>query len=451
MEKSQSSNSTLLNKNLLDFISQIDSLNGTMPFVMALIDINHKAEYRGIIDFTENHSIDKEITDIKDAPDSTSKKESVLSIKVEDYMVFNSLIRNAVISTHSKILIPQSLFVSLISQFDAFLGSLIKIIFKIHPEKLFSSEKNIPFNKLNEFKSIDEIQDYVIEKEVESVIRESHTYHFEWLEKKLSTSLRSDLPIWKTYIEITERRNLFVHNSGKVSSQYINICTINNCDISNIKIGDKLFVSQEYFNNSYKCLYELSVKLSHVIWRKLIPQDLEFADSALNNLCYELIHKEMYELADILLVFSTETIKKHYDEALKNYFLINKALSKYLGGNIDEAKKIINGKDWSATSTNFKLAVNTILECYNEVYKLMEQIGTTGDIPKHAYQIWPLFNKIRVEVKFQEVFKKVFLEDYKIIERPSPAIAKIIDSLTNEENTKSKKKRKPATLMNSKH
>jgi hypothetical protein len=175
-----------------------------------------------------------------------------------------------------------------------------------------------------------------------------------------------------------------------------------------------------------------------------------YADAALNNLCYELIHKEMYDLADIFLSFATDTLKKHYDEATKNYLLINKSLSKYLSGNIPDAQAIINEKDWSATSINFKLAVNTLLEKNDEVYKLMTQIGTTDEIPKHAYQIWPLFNKIRKEAKFQETFKEIFGEDYKVIEKPSSVVSKVIDIFDTKKiadkktftNTTKKTKRK---------
>src|SRR2546423_10410038 len=38
------------------------------------------------------------------------------------------------------------------------------------------------------------------------------------------TLLRKDLPIWPVFVEVTERRNLFAHCSGKVSAQYLTVC-----------------------------------------------------------------------------------------------------------------------------------------------------------------------------------------------------------------------------------
>ena len=156
--------------------------------------------------------------------------------------------RNEKIANHSIEILPNSLFVSLISQFDAFLGKLIKQIFLTKPEILNSSEKNISFAKLSELKSFEEAKEYMIEKEIESVLRESHTDHFQWLENKLRITLRKDLDIWKDFIEITERRNLLVHNDGIVTSQYLLICRQNNVTFSSEpKIGDQLNVDPEYF------------------------------------------------------------------------------------------------------------------------------------------------------------------------------------------------------------
>jgi len=415
--------------NLIQFIDHIDSINETLPFVMALIGFVDKEREKELQDFIKTKNLQKETTTVKDTTDVTDKKEEeVVSIKMEDFLVFEGLQNNAQVSSLAIRLIPESLFVALISQFDAFIGKLIKTIFELHPEKLNSSEKNINYSKLTEFKSLEEAKDFIVEKEVESVLRESHSFHFDWLEKKLDMPLRKDLPIWLTFIEITERRNLFVHNQGEVSTQYISICQKLGISIEpNLKAGSKLYVSNAYFEKAYVCLYELSVKLTHVIWRKLIPADLEKADESLNDICYKLLHEENYELADILLHFATILIKRHHNEINKNVFVINKALSKYLAGKKDECDEVLKSKDWSACSLNFKLAVEVLNENFNRAYKLMETIGTSEEVPKHAYQTWPLFSMIRKESKFQEEFKKIFNEEYKIIERPSPNVIRLIE------------------------
>jgi hypothetical protein len=141
---------------------------------------------------------------------------------------------------------------------------------------------------------LEEAREYLIEKEVESVLRESHLKQFKWLETKLSFSLRKDLPSFNDFIEITERRNLFVHCNG-VARQYIDVCKENEVKkIDKVKIGQQLIASLEYLKKCYMVLFEIGVKIGQVVWRKLWPNNLEDADIHLNNVCYALLIKGHY-------------------------------------------------------------------------------------------------------------------------------------------------------------
>jgi hypothetical protein len=414
------------NENLIKFLNHIDSLNESLPLVMALINLKNASQIKDLNSYIEQKKIVKNKEKIQESLENVSKTEEVFEIKIDDYIIFEELQNKLQVSTLAYKVIPQSFLVSLISQFDSFIGNQIKEIFSLLPEMLNSCDKNINYSKLIEFSDINEAKEYIIEKEVESVLRENHIYYFEWLERKLDIPLRKNLSIWATYVEITERRNLFVHNDGKVSSQYLTVCRKNDINIENAQIGKILDVTPEYFKDAYECLYELSVKLTHVIWRKLLPNTIDVADDKLNDICYNLMRKENFKLSDILLDFATITLKKHFNEATKNVFIINKALSKYLANFKDEAYNIISLKDWSASSNTFKLAVAVLKEEYEDVYSIMRSIGTSNEIPKHAYQIWPLFKVIRNEKLFLETFRDIFSEDYKVIERPKPAMLKLL-------------------------
>ncbi|MDA8956434.1 hypothetical protein N9H19_02320 [Flavobacteriales bacterium] len=417
--------------NLQDFLNHIESLNESLPLTLALIKLKDKSRIQELDDFIDKNQLKREKAVIEDSSDTegVEEEEFITLENTEDAIVFEELQKNIKISSLAFKVIPESLFVSLISQYDAFLGKLIKIIFELYPEKLNSSEKNITFSQLQNFDSLEVAKDYIIEKEVESILRENHSCHFDWLEKKLDLPLRKKLPIWQTFIEITERRNLFVHNHGIVSSQYLINCKKNNVPLKKgIKIGTQLNVDPKYFSQAFNCVYEISVKLTHVIWRKLIANDLEDADAALNDICLDLIQREEYNLADVLLEFATEILPKHYNELTKNIFIINKALSKYLAGNKKECVKILGQTDWSAKSNNFKLAVSVLKEDYKDSYKLMELVGKSDEIPRHAFQTWPLFKTIRKEKKFTETYKKIYKEDYKLIERPSRTTIKLLES-----------------------
>jgi len=417
---------TLIYNVLEDFLLHIDSIKDTAPMTTVLLEPHIEeagTEYKKFL----KESVEK----IKDK--DWKKKEIV---KLENHHKLEKLQSNYFISLLSLKIIHESLFISLISQYDNFFGNLLKEIYKIQPAIINSSEKTLTFSELSKFDWLKEARKNIIEREVESVIRENHIYHFTYLENHLGIKL-TKLSIWKDFIELTERRNLFAHCDWIVSTQYINNCSKNWYDTGDTKVWDKLNITPEYLRFSHKILYEISVKLVHTISRKINIEKLEEADNELNNLCYKLLSSSRFELADTILDFAVNQ-KKHFDSKSKDYFILNHALSKSLNWNDSEASIIIKSKDWSSCSDYLKLAKETILNNYETVYELMLKIWKNENIEKHDYQEWPLFYKIRREKKFQETFKKIYWEEYKVIESPNKPIQKIIKKIEIKKENNSK-------------
>ena len=142
--------------------------------------------------------------------------------------------------------------ISLVSQYDSFLGRIMRFIFAVRPDLLNVLEKPLKYSDLVQFADINAAKEYVIEKEVETVIRKSHTEQFAWLTEKLKAPFNKGLQSWPTFVEVTERRNLFVHCDGRVSSQYLQICADHKCAIEpGLSVGDRLEASHNYFENAY--------------------------------------------------------------------------------------------------------------------------------------------------------------------------------------------------------
>lgn len=108
-------------------------------------------------------------------------------------------------------------------------------------------------------------------------------------------------------------------------------------------------------------------------------------------------------------------------------FIINKSLSQYLQNNKEKATQIIDGKDWSASSDDFKLAHLVLTEKFEDCYKLMEKIGDQGEVDKENYMTWPLFYKLRKEDNFKSKFKEVFKEEYNVLEIPKRPLQEVIE------------------------
>ena len=89
-------------------------------------------------------------------------------------------------------------------------------------------------------------------------------------------------------------------------------------------------------------------------------------------------------------------------------------------------------KNWSATSDDFRMANEFLLEKYDNVYALMKKVGNNGDIDKTDYREWPIFSKIRKEKKFQDTDKEIFDEEYAILETPKRPVQELVEKELRE-------------------
>ncbi|WP_343747593.1 hypothetical protein [Fluviicola sp.] len=401
------------------FIKHIESQADIVPIVMSLISLKLVQESRHVEQYIKDSGIIEKKKD--ESTDGDEPKQSKLLVPSDKFKGFIELTEKVDKTGLAYQLLPINFVVSFVSQYDAYLGGLIRTMFFAKPELLNGSEKNILFSELMKFASIEDAKEFLIEKEVESVLRESHLKQFKWLENKLGITLRKDLPSFSDFIEITERRNLFVHCNGVVSRQYIDVCRENEVkNIDEIKVGEQLSAKPEYFNKCYQILFEIGVKLGQVTWRKLIPDEIEKADAHLNNVCYQLLIKGHNRLALKLLTFATDTIKKHADQEMVCIFTINKALAHYLSNKKEECKKVLEKHDWSATNDKYKLAIAVLKEESEDAIKLMKSIGSTSkDVTKDAYREWPLFREFRKTDTFKTAYVEIFEEEFIYVE-PKP-------------------------------
>ncbi len=390
------------------FLIEINGLADSLPIIMrSLYEARHTTN-QNIENFIESNAGIIEKFETKNQ--GKSREELIYGIKAEHAYNLQFLIRQNINFTAACSITPRGFLVTIVSQFDAFMGQLIKAMYYTKPELLNSSGKNLTFANLVEFGSMEAAREYILEKEVESVLRESHADHFEWLEKKLDIPLRKDLAIWADFIELTERRNLFVHTDGEVSSQYINVCKKHGVSIDkDCIVGKRLSVSQDYFQRACEILFELATKLTHTVWRKLNIDELSIADNKLNNVCYDLLKEEKYELAKKLLSFAL-SFKKHSSQQKKLMFTINIAIAYKWGGEEEKALKILSETDWSACDKSFKLASTVLLDKFDEAAKIMKRIGIGEEVEKTDYKEWPVFKDFRKSPQFLEAYKEVFGE-----------------------------------------
>lgn len=385
------------------FINQLEALNASLPLAVTILKVARFGKNEEFSKFLEKNGTLKSTT--------SAVKTYVLGPGVIGEA--QRLKRKVERFERGAEILPRSFIVALISQFDHFVGRILRCLYYLKPELLHSSERQLTFAQLLEFGSIDDAREYLIEKEIETLLRKSHVEQFESLESKLSIQLRVDLPSWSSFIELTQRRNLFTHCNGLVSSQYLDVCDKHNVVHSKRpSVGEALSCPPKYFQEAFECTFEIGVKLAQVLWRKIRPDQSAEADSSLIDLSFELLLSEQYSLLIRIVAFFTQKVKNFSSDECRRMLIVNHAQAHKWLGKDDIARKLINKEDWTACGYPFKLAAAVLNDDFDSAAKLMRLIGISDDVKKKDYQEWPLFREFRKSAQFAMAFEAVFGEPF---------------------------------------
>ena len=303
-------------------------------------------------------------------------------------------------------MIPGSFLALLVSQFDVLVGRILRAAFAAKPELMKTIEKRLHF----------------VEVEVEALLRKSYVEQFKWMEDRFGLVLRKDFGAWPVFVELTERRHLWVHTDGSVNRQYLTVCGREGVDIADVQVGTPLPVSPTYFREALNCITETGVKLCFIIWRKLLPDELSDADSMYNSVVYECLETPNNALAFELVSFWERYCAKFARETTRLMLLVNHCIVLRRQGKNAEVDQLLGKVDWRAKSPMFQLAERTLKRDFDACRRLMGEVGSKHDqLKASAYRDWPLFEELRKTAEFAAGFKGVFGVDFNdfILRKPS--------------------------------
>jgi predicted nucleic acid-binding Zn finger protein len=305
---------------------------------------------------------------------------------------------------------PQSIVVALVSQYDAFIGSLLRCVYRTIPGKLKSSALKISYEHLTKFKDLDDIKSHILEKKIERILRCSHAKQFDILKDIIDRPLRTDLKVWPLFIEITERRNLFVHCKGLVSAQYLKVCDEHNVHFDRRPIiNDELLATLDYLQTAHAALYEIGAKLSYVVWRTIHPKSTADANQFMSDIIYDLIASERHQLAIEIGEFVYGTLSKKSDrDQVRRFVILNLSQAYKWSGNQEKANEIIQKEDWSSCNHMIGLGVALINDDFVTAEKKMRSMGKSGDMSANQYRDWPICQNFRKTQGFLTAFEEVY-------------------------------------------
>lgn len=344
---------------------------------------------------------------ISDENDLISKLESKPSYSKE----FHNLDKNIERSRQAVNILPQSMFISIVSQFDVLTAQLIRFIYLSFENKLLEIEGQIQYRDVFKIGDIEKIKEKLISDKIDSILRNKHSEQIRFIGGLIGVTLdKSDL--WCDFIEMTQRRNLFVHCKGVVSSQYIDECRKEKCKIDGSLLGKTLNVDKDYFSLSFFVFYCIGVMTSQIILRKLLGKDntlLEQIDTILNNIIYEAICEKKYDIAIKLSEFALNPIIKHANRQDEKFFVLNYAQAYKWIGDKEKCMEILKNHDFSESKEDILVAKYALEDDINNVIKSMKSLGDTSEIMNDvAYSTWEIFKEMREKDVFKNTFEEIF-------------------------------------------
>jgi hypothetical protein len=329
--------------------------------------------------------------------------KNVLAAQKKLYRLYNSELLKDLAVGH---------FLTLFATFDSFSGDLLTASYQEKPDLFNAIDRSMTISEMLEFGNVDDIKKIILDSEIEAFRRKSYVDQFQVLENRFGINLRK-FKNWAKFVECGQRRNLFTHCDGRVSEQYLAICRSHECKLSKeLKVGEKLEISPDYLHAACNLIIEVILKLGQTVWRKLLPDDIEKADSQLISIQYDFLSQGDWPCAIMAGNFAIN-LPKHANTVNKIILTVNLIIALKNCELDEEANKLLDSIDWSALCNDFRLAEKVLREDYDAAMELMEKIGTKGDfVIEHSYHVWPLFSKFRETTQFLKGYKQVFGYDF---------------------------------------
>lgn len=390
----------IASKNL---INNLDALSATLPLVRKLITDAQLTSNLNLSTFlNEKGTIvksTKEYRQFQLSPKDTAKAKNLHQTRTKLAIGAN--------------LLPRHFLVSSVSAYDSFLGDMIKTIYTHKPELLNCSERNLTLNEIIKFDSIEAVKEKILDNEIDSLLRKSHSEQIQALSNKFNVPLEPDPQLAKDFVELTERRNIFVHTDGIISRQYLSVCKSHNVELDDqLKLGTRLTAKNTYLLRANDILLEMGIKIIQVLWRKLFPDEIEYADLSLTCITYDLLAEKRNDIAISLLDFGSSNIKRWSDDRTRRVFIINRAQAYKNKGNIDQCLSIINKEDWSSCRDDLHLALAALRDDNESAIRHMLKMKGSNDVGEAEYREWPIFEKLRTTDEFRKAFKEIFKTDF---------------------------------------
>lgn len=304
---------------------------------------------------------------------------------------FNYLITNCIIS--------------IATQFDNYLASLLKYLLVSRPDLIGVYDKELRLREVLEFSSQDKLREHCINLKIEELMYKSHREQIEWVDAKFGLNLAKNFNEWKEIILSFEVRNILVHNDGIINERFLQKLKEAKIPATKYKNGELFPLTPKFIDRMENILVSFACNLYYYLMSKLFPNVIDEIDNSLNSIIYNSLVQRDYNKA-IRIVDSITSHKERHSNFVHFMLIINKAIALKFGGDNEQALKLLGSEDWSSCNNELLMAKAVLEDDFKTASTYMNKLNLSE--MEYPYIEWPLFEKFRESKEFQDEYLKLY-------------------------------------------
>jgi len=304
------------------------------------------------------------------------------------------------------LLLRQGALINLTIYFETLLSDLLHIYYSLFPAALPADDRVLSLADLREIGSITDAEKYLVDKEVDGILRENTKTQFDYFSKKLKVNIEVLAKHSSELFEIFQRRNIVVHNQGIVNKIYLQNVSKEIVEKQKIVDGSTIKVSEEYLNKAIDYIFLCGIILIQQCWRKWRKEELDLADSALIDATFESLIEKRYDIVNEIAGYAKD-VNFEIDRS-RRVVTINHAIALKQLHEAEKMEEVLSKHDWSSCSIEFEVALCALRNEEKKLVELLSRAIPAKAIKQDYLLDWPLFMEFRNSPEFEEFMVKHF-------------------------------------------
>ena len=289
-------------------------------------------------------------------------------------------------------IIRKSLLSVCLSDYELLLGTVANFAMVTHPGSADIGDTTLTLSELQSFNSVQDASRSVIDKRVEDLLRSDAAGWEKWF-GKFGLNFKETVPDWTGYAEMVARRNVLVHNGGRVNIQYQRTAGVPG--VPDHEIGEVLPVDTGYLDSCLQRVSAMGLLLAYSSLVKLLDQtSADRSTDWILNKIDDLIEDGQWSAA----AECTVTIRKKTRTKLSRHRELRLQVSNWVArrelGHAEEVMHEVGTWDVSGLEPYYRLARAALLGETEEAQVLLEEQINSGAVTQVSARVNPLFRDL---------------------------------------------------------